>query len=250
MKPILHCALMLVTGLALQQWCLASDDPNAPAVRVEIRLIQFSTRTDDAAAASSAKDAAAAEKLNESSDGMAVYVAPRDKRVVLNGLILLPQSAAPPAPTSQPAAGDPPTPHASQMEAPRTWTIAAPTILCLVGQSASVCVAQAIPFMTMRDDASLVVVERAGVEEGLRIGLKVSEASDAAVRLDDCTVNLSRMVGREPIPGVPFDVGRPILKTIAATAALRLAPDQVAIIALTPNDEQPIYTLISARLER
>lgn len=57
------------------------------------------------------------------------------------------------------------------------------------------------------------------------------------------------MIARTQVYQVPFDVGRPILRTMETHASLSLGPDKPAIIALPTfaDDKRPVFVLVQAR---
>lgn len=130
------------------------------------------------------------------------------------------------------------------------WQVlSAPRLLVLEGQEASVSVGQDVPFMTQRDDGSLIVSNDPAIVEGASIAVVVDEADDDSVSFKSIDVKLSRVVGRTPIPDVPFEVGRPIINTRETRMQLRIATNEVAVIALPQQDKSdaPILAFLTAR---
>lgn len=152
-------------------------------------------------------------------------------------------------------------------EGTKPWEIiTTPRLIMFVGQSAAVSVGRRIPYMTQRDDGSLVVAPAESWRfdggpdfrqdepnfEGVYFSVLVDEAEDEIVSIKELRLKISKLIGRVPIDGVPFDVGRPIMQNTEASMSLRLKPDQTAVIALPrdKNDQPPIFMMLEARLIR
>ncbi len=60
---------------------------------------------------------------------------------------------------------------------------------------------------------------------------------------------INRIAGRQAIPGVPFDVGRPIIQSMKISTAMVLGTDHVAIIHLPRATEEnpPIFVFMTTR---
>ena len=129
--------------------------------------------------------------------------------------------------------------------------ISAPRLIVKSGQKASISVGQQVAYMTQREDGSLVVERSQDAFEGLSIELRASISDERSISIDNLNIKVSRVVGRQPIPDVPFDVGRPIIRTTATSASLNVSPDQVAVFRLPQaGDEQdiePIVIILSAK---
>lgn len=131
------------------------------------------------------------------------------------------------------------------------WSLlAAPRIMTLVGQPATMTIGQEVPYMVRREDGSLVVQRSDDTIEGLRFDLRVSAADDEAITFDEIRMKISRVTGRQPIADVPFDVGRPIVSSRETSMSLKLASGQVGVIRVPQGDssDSPILLLIVAKL--
>ncbi len=233
-----HMLLSFAIAIAVAVVCPASGaDESQYAAETDVRIIQLDRSVGYAAKSAAEVKAVKPQRLTEADDDMAVYLAPADTAIVLAG-------------------------HVWQLSTERDddvlggpWTrICAPGIISLLGQEARVRVGRQIPYMVKREDGSLVVEHGDKIEdkiEGLILTVMASEVSESSVLLDKLSVELSRVVGREPIPGVPFDVGRPIIRTMAASTSMRLAPDQCVIIEMpTTPDDEPVFVLVQARAKK
>lgn len=137
---------------------------------------------------------------------------------------------------------------AAQSTAAGCTVLAAPRLRVRAGEPAGIAIGQQIPYMEQRDDGSLVVQHSEAVE-GISVDARVDAADASRVAIGSLQVRFSRVVSRVEIPGVPFDVGRPVVGTVETATAVTLAPDRVAILALPRTAESPYwhYVLISAR---
>ena len=133
---------------------------------------------------------------------------------------------------------------------PVPWEVmAAPRIIAEVGQQAGIEIGAAIPYMVKNEDGSLVVEYAEDVREGVAIELTVDQAGQGLVSFKQFSVEVNRIASRQPIPDVPFDVGRPIVRSMKISTALTLATDHVAIIQLprATEDNPPVLIFLRAR---
>ena len=128
--------------------------------------------------------------------------------------------------------------------------IAAPRLLVYAGQDAALSVGREVPYMVARDDGSLVVERGENLIEGVFIELNVAEADGETIRFERLNIKISRVVGRQPIADVPFDVGRPIIQSRETDIALRLSAGQIAVVRFPRDnpDDPPILMLLSAKV--
>lgn len=125
--------------------------------------------------------------------------------------------------------------------------IAAPAVMVMVGQTASITVGQKASYMVKNADGSLRVVETEEMCEGALVELKVERGSEKDVRFGQINLKMRRVASREPIEGVPFDVGVPVVDTRETNLGLTIEPDSVAMIPLPQGDEeQPITVFLTA----
>lgn len=129
------------------------------------------------------------------------------------------------------------------------WQIlAAPAVTALVGQPASISVGQPVSYLEPRGDGCLVLKQADDRVEGISIEMVVERASEKDVRFGRIDLKLSRVTGREPIPGIPFEVGRPIIDSRETTLGLTADPEKVSIIPLPQNKEDaPILVFLTAK---
>lgn len=103
--------------------------------------------------------------------------------------------------------------------------LGAPRLVVLAGQEAQVRTATAPQYLVRRDDG-LFSVETCGPDESpqVRLELSVLPLPSQEDMVDvDLTLSVAVMIGREEIPGVSLDVGRPILKVREAQSRVRVA---------------------------
>jgi len=127
--------------------------------------------------------------------------------------------------------------------------LAAPKLMVSVGEQAAIGIGATVPYMVRRDDGSLVIEESQDIVEGVSIKVIIDKADENIVSLKKLNVRISTVVGRREIPGVPFDVGRPIIHSMETTSALSLGPEHVAVIALPrkKEDDSAIFVFLAAR---
>lgn len=135
-----------------------------------------------------------------------------------------------------------------ESDKPPPWNVlAAPTILVHVGQQASVTIGREVPYMVKREDGSLIIKQSPELIEGIVIQAKVESARWRMVTFEDIRLKLSRIAQRQPIEGVPFGVGRPILASQEHSLSLRLADGAGAAINLPqPNEGDPLIEVFLA----
>ncbi|MFH1416881.1 MAG: hypothetical protein ABII12_01140 [Planctomycetota bacterium] len=129
------------------------------------------------------------------------------------------------------------------------WEVlAAPRILAEVGRKAGVTIGTTVPYMVRQDDGCLVVEYSNDINEGLAIELQIDKADAGLVSFKDLSVEINRIAGRQEISGVPFDVGRPIIRSMKISTAMVLGIDHVTIIHLprATEDNPPIFIFLTA----
>lgn len=128
------------------------------------------------------------------------------------------------------------------------WKLfAAPRIQALVGQEASMTIGQRVPYMVQRDDGSLVVKQSDEASEGITISLLVDKTEGGLVSFAKLDLKLSTVIGRAAMAGVPFDVGRPTLRSVQVSTSLLVREGQLCVIPLPTNgsDDGPgLYLLL------
>lgn len=122
----------------------------------------------------------------------------------------------------------------------QAWKIlAAPALMTLLKQPAMVSVGQPVPYLVRREDGCLNVESSIDVAEGLTITMTASSLEPKGIRFTDIAIKMSRVVGREPIPDVPFEVGRPRLDTRETMLNVTVDNGNVAIIPLPQAEGEP-----------
>ncbi|MCB9851159.1 MAG: hypothetical protein H6817_10705 [Phycisphaerales bacterium] len=116
-----------------------------------------------------------------------------------------------------------------------------PRIHAFIGQEASVVIGRSVPYLRPRDDGALELVETDERVEGIEIYVNAREISkpaelDSSGYLVDFRVRVGTVKEREPIAGVPFNVGRPIISTQELAATLHATAGEDVIIRL-PEQE-------------
>ncbi|MEP0846235.1 MAG: hypothetical protein HRF50_05365 [Phycisphaerae bacterium] len=143
---------------------------------------------------------------------------------------------------SEPESPDPPS-------SPPWEIVTAPRVLVAIGQSASISVGRPIPFLKQQDDLCLAVETDESLFEGVSLTLTATRADEEGVRFERMRLKVSRAVGRQPLEGVPLDVGRPIIDTRETELNNTLAADRIAVIPLPQGDgERPLLVFMTARV--
>ena len=128
--------------------------------------------------------------------------------------------------------------------------LSAPRLTVSVGQDATVDVGQPVAYLERRDDDCLVVRSAGDAREGVFVRLAVQFVRDEGIRFRQIQLKASRIAGRQPVPGVPLDVGRPILDVRETELGLTLDPDSVAIMALSQGEDEPaLLVFLTAQAE-
>lgn len=247
-KPNSLLSIVLPLAGLLGSLTLAAE-ANEPIVRVDVRVIQLNeptpapTHDDDGAATTReapAENVAEPQVLATTPDGLTVLVADADRKLKLAG-----RTWSPPTDDDVPRQRKT---GQQQAESVIWTTLTAPRLTCQVGQEACITVGEAVPYLVKRDDGSLVL-ERLEAVEGITIRVLVDTADKDSVTFKTLRIKITQLIGREPIPDVPFDVGRPIVRSVEASAALRLGTEKLAIIALpvTHPGDRPIFVLLRAK---
>lgn len=130
------------------------------------------------------------------------------------------------------------------------WEIVtAPRVLVAIGQSASISVGRPIPYLKRQSDSCLAVETDDSLFEGVSLTLTATRANEDGVRFERMRLKVSRAVGRQPLEGVPLDVGRPIMDTRETELNNTLPADRIAVIPLPQGDgEPPLLVFMTARV--
>lgn len=128
------------------------------------------------------------------------------------------------------------------------WQVlSAPVVLLAIGQQGVVSVGQPVSYLARRDDGCLAVETDAGAVEGVEIALTAKRLNEEGARFEDIRIKFTRVAQRQPVEGVPFDVGRPVLDSRETSLGLTIKADRVGIIPLPQGDnEPPILVFLTA----
>jgi len=128
--------------------------------------------------------------------------------------------------------------------------LSTPRLLVLVGDAAEMMMGSTVPYMVPKEDGCLELRHTDDADEGISIRLRVEKADERRVTFESLRMKLSMVTGRQPIEGIPFEVGRPIIRSMEISNALCLSPDHTALIAFprVGKDSPLILATISARL--
>ncbi len=123
-------------------------------------------------------------------------------------------------------------------------TISAPSLLCLVGQKASVEIGAQVAYLVQDENGCLRVETSDDMAEGLSIEVLVDQADASRVSIKELRVKMKTVVERAEIPGVPFNVGRPEVRTVETSSSMSFAPERTALITLPILSEQHPLVLV------
>jgi len=134
--------------------------------------------------------------------------------------------------------------------------LATPQVVSLIGAPASIVVGRAIPYLQRRDDNALEVASSNDLTEGVTINVTIREVSaphslDSTEYVGEFDVRVNALAGREAIDGVPFDAGKPIIRTQAITTTLRTSAGQDVVMRLPPSadDASVVFVVIQTTFQ-
>lgn len=139
--------------------------------------------------------------------------------------------------------------HDNHPSPPPFTILSAPSIGFKVNKPASLNIGQVIPYLTRDDTGCLTVHEDESLFEGITIEVNADKADDKGVSLSTFKVGMSTLTGRQPIEGVPLDVGRPIIHTQTLSAPIYIAANSGVVLPVPRSADQgdPILITIHAR---
>jgi hypothetical protein len=133
---------------------------------------------------------------------------------------------------------------------PPPWQIiASPRIRVALNQQGMVSVGRPIHYMTRHDDGCLRVESSSDLVEGVELRLTASRILPEGIRFTGVSLKFTRVTARQPIDGVPFEVGRPILDTRETSLDLTLDNGNLAVIPLPQAENEPaVLVFLTARV--
>lgn len=108
--------------------------------------------------------------------------------------------------------------------------LASPRILVREGEDATVVVGEQIPYLARRADGAFELRRSDEMTEGVTVDVGAPRKTDAGVAFERLAMRISEVIGREDVEGLPFDAGRPILKTTEVAFAPEIPRDRVAFV--------------------
>ena len=139
--------------------------------------------------------------------------------------------------------------RAASAGAPPWQIIASPRIRVALNQQGMVSVGRPIHFMTKHDDGCLRVESSNDLVEGVELKLTASKILPEGIRFTGVSLKFSRVTARQPIDGVPFDVGRPIIDTRETSLDITLDNGNLAVIPLPQAENEPaVLVFLTARV--
>ena len=144
-----------------------------------------------------------------------------------------------------------PIDKANASATPPWQIVAAPRLLVQTEQKASLTVGRPVVHLVKEEDGRLKMEEAPGALEGVTIDLTLAWVKPDEMRFSDITLRVSRILGREPLAGVPLEVGKPVMETRETNLGLTLDKGRVAVIPLPERpDEAPILVFFTATAEK
>lgn len=133
--------------------------------------------------------------------------------------------------------------------------LASPRLLVLSGQGASFASGTECAYLEKEGDDCLRLHWTASdrddplfsMAEGSSFEVTVTLTDDGAIRCDPMTFQYRYMTGREPIDGVPLDVGKPIIRTMKMSIALVMKQNATAVFAFPRDGEDAPLILALVR---
>lgn len=123
-------------------------------------------------------------------------------------------------------------------------TISAPSLICLVGQRAEIKMGAPVSYMVRDENGCLRVETSEDLVEGLSIEVLVDQADASRISIKELRVKMKTVVDRAEIPGVPFNVGRPEVRTVETSSSMSFAPERTVLITLPILSEQHPLVLV------
>ena len=117
--------------------------------------------------------------------------------------------------------------------------IGAPKIVSAINQDAEISVGRPIAFLEKGGSDCLQLKYAPDAREGLTLKLRAERIDARESRFSSIEVKVSQVTGRQPVDGVPLDVGRPIIDTRETSLSLTIAVDQIAVIPLPQAPGEP-----------
>ncbi|MCB9855761.1 MAG: hypothetical protein H6818_08735 [Phycisphaerales bacterium] len=136
--------------------------------------------------------------------------------------------------------------------------IASPRLLLFSGQGASFTSGMERAYLE-KESADCLRLKWTGGEgddqmsmaEGSAFEVNVALQEDGAIRFDPMKFQYRYMIGREPIDGVPLDVGKPIIKTMKMSISLVMKQNATAVFAFPRDSEDtPLILALVRAYER
>lgn len=136
-----------------------------------------------------------------------------------------------------------------EVVSPPWQIVSAPRIVVALHQQGTVSVGRPIQYLAKDANDCLKVEEAPGMMEGVELKLTASKILPEGIRFTGISLKFCRVTGRQPIDGVPFDVGRPIIDTRETSLDITLDNGKLAIIPLPQGENEPaLLVFMTARV--
>ncbi|MHC5002839.1 MAG: hypothetical protein ACYTJ0_06915 [Planctomycetota bacterium] len=130
--------------------------------------------------------------------------------------------------------------------------LTAPRLITGPRQDAAISVGQTVPYLEHDAGGCLVVRRCDECFEGVRIGISPGETTADRVEIQSFSVEIASVVDREPLEGVPLDVGRPVMARRHVEGAFTITPEQTMVMPVVEpagaDGSEPILLLLRVKV--
>ncbi|MFO0839793.1 MAG: hypothetical protein U1D55_14880 [Phycisphaerae bacterium] len=134
-------------------------------------------------------------------------------------------------------------------DAPPWQIYAAPRLILHFGQQGAVSVGRPVSYLVRDENGCLKVQESEEISEGVVVTLTAKHFKDGEIRFEDIHLTSRRVTSRQPIDGVPLDVGAPVIDSRETILNISIKPESVGIIPLPQGPDEPaILVFITAKI--
>ncbi|MCB9846688.1 MAG: hypothetical protein H6811_11975 [Phycisphaeraceae bacterium] len=128
---------------------------------------------------------------------------------------------------------------------PSVVMLSAPRIVAAPGQSATITIGTSAQYLEPAEDGLFRLVDSESFE-GVEISVRPKIDGEGVISLEPLEVRLSQVAERAPVTGLPFDVGRPTIRTVETRTSLRLSGPMIVPLGDAPGRAGSLGILVSA----
>lgn len=119
-----------------------------------------------------------------------------------------------------------------------------PRLVVFSSEEASIHVGRTVPYFERDADGCLAVRETDELSEGVGVHVRPFLTEGGHIRVDGCRLKVASVVGRQPLEGVPFDVGRPLIHRQEISTAFVAEPGRfVAMVLPRMSPKAPLVVM-------